>query len=140
MFLDYLMWIAVLAKRRELTLTHPEPRVGVGNWGPMVFIEFVYCSGVGCVVFIISGWKTLTGWKYMRNSSHRILFIVDVQLIFTVNNRISLLGTYLFLDFCMGAYSKVGGSKISMLVGYIPVDIILLINCFLDATRTSIGY
>ena len=54
----------MLAKRRELTLTYPESRVGVGNWGPMVFIEFVYCSSVGCVVYIKSGWKTLVHENY----------------------------------------------------------------------------
>ena len=54
----------------------------------------------------------------------------------TVNPRISSLGAYLFLDFCMGAYSK-GGLKLFQIVGHIPVESFLLINYFFDGTHTS---
>ena len=72
----------------------------------------------------------------------RNCWTINTGELFTVNPRNSPhVGLFLFLDFCIGLIRRGGlirgGLQIFLVVGYIPVEIFLLIDYFFKATHRS---
>ena len=64
------------------------------------------------------------------------------MFVYTVNPRISSLGgLFIFWTFAWGIFRRgslyEGSYKSFLIIGHIPVDIVLLVNYFFDATYTS---
>ena len=56
----------------------------------------------------------------------------------TVSPRVNSLGAYLFFGCLHGGLFEGGEAlKVSLVAGDIPVEIFLLVSCFLDATHSS---